>query len=312
MIWLICIVFCVFCVPTAGALNIYDRQSLISIGLQFGLQSTHRLDCSLDRLAGEQWPAEILRNNNNNTRRRRRRGKRAGIRNKLRSRAHRPPLPSILLANVQSIENKLDDIRARIKFQRDIRDCNVFCLTETWLTPEVPDHAIRPADNFSVHRKDRTDDSGKSRGGGVAFMVNNYWCDPDNVKELSNHCSADLEYISIKCRPFFLPREFTSVILIGVYIPPQANKGLALSELHDEVNKLQTANVDAAIVVAGDFNRANLKKVLPNFYQHVTCPTRGENTLDHCYSQFKDGYRSQALSPFGKSDHDAIFLLPKY
>ena len=44
----------------------------------------------------------------------------------------------------------------------------------------------------------------------------------------------------------------------------------------------------------------------------MTCPTRGENTLDHCYSQFKDGYRSLALSPFGKSDHDAIFLLPKY
>ncbi len=31
----------------------------------------------------------------------------------------------ILLANVQSLENKMDDLRARISFQRDIRDCNI-------------------------------------------------------------------------------------------------------------------------------------------------------------------------------------------
>ncbi len=29
----------------------------------------------------------------------------------------------------------------------------------------------------------------------------------------------------------------------------------------------------------GDFNKANLKKVLPNFHQHISCPTRGLNTL---------------------------------
>ncbi len=30
--------------------------------------------------------------------------------------AHSPPLPSILLANVQSLENNMDDLRARISF----------------------------------------------------------------------------------------------------------------------------------------------------------------------------------------------------
>ncbi len=51
-----------------------------------------------------------------------------------------PPSPSILLANVQSLENKMDDLRARTSFQRDIRDCNILCLSETWLTPSVPGH----------------------------------------------------------------------------------------------------------------------------------------------------------------------------
>ena len=36
-------------------------------------------------------------------------GRRAGILVKLRKRQHRPPLPSILLANVQSLDNKLDE-----------------------------------------------------------------------------------------------------------------------------------------------------------------------------------------------------------
>ncbi len=89
------------------------------------------------------------------------------IRNRLRKRAHSPPLPSILLANVQSLENKMDDLRARISFPWDIRDCNIICLTETWLTPSVPDNAVTPSDNFSVLRMDRTAEAGKSKGGGV-------------------------------------------------------------------------------------------------------------------------------------------------
>ncbi len=67
----------------------------------------------------------------------------------------------------------MDDLRARISFQRDIRDCNILCLTETWLTSSVPDNAVRPFDTFSVLRMDRTAEAGKTKGGGVCFMINN-------------------------------------------------------------------------------------------------------------------------------------------
>ncbi|MCI4385731.1 hypothetical protein PGIGA_G00054000 [Pangasianodon gigas] len=73
--------------------------------------------------------------------------------------------------NVQSLEKKLEDLRARVKFQRDIRDCSLLCFTETWLNPAVPDHAIQPAELFSVYHMDRTMESGKSRGGGVCLMA---------------------------------------------------------------------------------------------------------------------------------------------
>lgn len=75
------------------------------------------------------WPREILRDNKGRDLKWRPRGKRAGVR--MKARAHRTPLPSILLTTVQSLENKFDDLRARVKFQRDIWDCNLLCFTET-------------------------------------------------------------------------------------------------------------------------------------------------------------------------------------
>jgi hypothetical protein len=43
--------------------------------------------------------------------RQRRRGTQSGRRGRLRRRAHHRPLPSILLANVQSLYNKVDELR---------------------------------------------------------------------------------------------------------------------------------------------------------------------------------------------------------
>lgn len=53
----------------------------------------------------------------------------------LRTWAHGIPLPRILRANVQYLDNKLDDIRVRIKFQRDIRDGELlFVVNNSWCT----------------------------------------------------------------------------------------------------------------------------------------------------------------------------------
>ncbi len=206
----------------------------------------------------------------------------------------------------------MDDLRARISFQQDIRDCNILCLTETWLTPTVPDTAVTPSDNFSVLRMDRTAEAGKNKGGGVCFMINRKWCDPWNISILSRSCLPHLEHLSIICRPFYLPREFSSIVITSVYIPPQADTSLALSNLHDVLSEYNNKHLDAAFIIAGDFNKANLKKVLPNFHQHISCPTRGLNTLDHCYTPLKNACKAHSLLAFGKSDHAAIFLTPEY
>ncbi len=174
-----------FLIRVLSAMIMYDRRTLLDIGQRYTnlIQNTLSTD--------PEWPLEILRNNelnndhlNNRRRRKKHRGRRAGIRNRLRKRAHSPPLPSILLANVQFLE-KMDDLRARLSFQRDIRDCKFLCLTETWLTPTVPDTAVTPSDNFSVLRMDRTAEAGKNKGGGVCFFINKKWCDPRNISILS-------------------------------------------------------------------------------------------------------------------------------
>ncbi len=292
---------------------IYDKITLLDIGQRYTnlIQDTLSTDPA--------WPLEILRstelNNdhlNNPRRRRKHRGRCAGIRNRLRKRAHSPPLPSILLANVQSLENKMDDLRARISFQRDIRVCNIFVWLKHGSRPSVPDTAVTPSDNFSVLRMDRTAEAGKTKGGGVCFITNNKWCDPRNISILSCSCSLHLEHLSIICRPFYLPREFSSIVVTAVYISPQADTSLALSKLHDVLSGYINKHPDAACIIAGDYNKANLKKVMPNFHQHISCPTRGPNTLDHCYTQFKNAYKAHSLPAFGKSDHAAIFLTPEY
>ncbi len=63
---------------------------------------------------------------------------------------HGSSLPSILLANVQALDNKLDGLHAHISFQWDIRNCNVLCFTKTWLNPQILDSAIQPGGGHCV------------------------------------------------------------------------------------------------------------------------------------------------------------------
>ncbi len=90
-----------------------------------------------------------------------------------------------------------------------------------------------------------------------------------------SHCSTDIEFMIIKCRPFYLPREFSILIITAVYIPPSANTKEAMCVLYNAISNLQTIHPEGVFIVAVDFNQANMKTVLPNFYQHVDFATRG-------------------------------------
>ncbi|XP_049329182.1 uncharacterized protein LOC125790231 [Astyanax mexicanus] len=273
------LLFCTFyflsAVHKCHALITYDRQTLLDIGLQDNpcfngfippeLQpivrsQNHRhhreADPDIPTESACADPRRALR------RRRRKRGKRGGLHARLKARASRPPVPSLLLANVRSLENKLDELRARITSQREMRECCALIFTETWLSDKVPDSAIQ-FETHSVHRGDRTAASGKATGGGVCVFVNNAWC--RDVQTVHQHCSPDVEFLLLKCRPHYLPREFSAVFLCSVYIHPRANSTAALGALHDVISALETAHPDAVIITAGDFNQCNLRTVFHNY-----------------------------------------------
>ncbi|KAK3562931.1 hypothetical protein QTP86_011615 [Hemibagrus guttatus] len=85
-----------------------------------------------------------------------------------------------------------------------------------------------------------------------------------------------------------------------------------LQDLKDLICSQQCTYPDAVHIIAGDFNHADLKAVLPKFYQHVKCATRGANTLDKVYSNIKLGYRVRPLPHLGQSDHMSLLLITAY
>ena len=74
-----------------------------------------------------------------------------------------------------------------------------------------------------------------------------------------------------------------------------------MEELYVIINGLENMHREAAFIVVGDFNRANLKNECLR-----------DQTLDHCYTAFRDSYKPLHRPAFGKADHSSILLLPAY
>ncbi len=285
--------------------HVYDRQRLLEIG---SACNYHPSPMTTEKLRGlcllwksdpetADSPTAAIRTRRccKRCERGRKRGKRGGIRARLKANRTRPAFPTILLSNVRSLENKLDLIRLCRTTQRETRECCVFVFTETWLNNNIPDSAIQ-LHGLTCYRADRdTALSGKTRGGGLCVYINKEWF--NNAVSVSKHCSSLVEFIIVKCRPFYLPREFTAIVIVAVYIPPCASAKDALCELYSAISEQQTNNPDGFFIISGDFNHANLKTVLPKFYQHMNFATRQNNTLDLVYTTEKKCVQSCTLPP---------------
>ena len=242
----------------------------------------------------------------------RRRGKRGGVRTRNKNRKFRPFLPSVITGNAQSLNNKLDELCANVKFVSEFRNACLMCFSESWFDDRSTDE-MASIDGFMLVRKDRSKQiTGKERGGGVCMYVNERWCHKNNVRVVSDMCTPDIEILSVVLRPFYLPREFPKITANIVYIPPDANYTAAVNVIADHVHRQQTACPDGVNFITGDFNDCNLSRVLPSFHQHINIPTRKDKIIDHFYTNVKKSYRCFPLPPLGKSDHNLTHLLPTY
>lgn len=77
----------------------------------------------------------------------------------------------------------------------------------------------------------------RANGNGRCIMTNKCWC--ADVQTVSSGCSPILEYLMIKCRPFYLPREFTVVSCTSVYTPDHSSV-LLLPDYRQRLKRKQT------------------------------------------------------------------------
>ena len=82
------------------------------------------------------------------------------------------------MGNVRSLGNKMEELPALARGQRDYRrECGLMCFTGTWLREVTPDpNTAIEGFQDRIHRQ-----CGKKRGGGVAVFVNNRWCNPGHI-----------------------------------------------------------------------------------------------------------------------------------
>lgn len=85
------------------------------------------------------------------------------------------------------------------------------------------------------------------RGGGLCIYVNKALCMDSTTTE--RNCSSNVEFIMVKCRPYYLPREFTSIIRTTVYNPPDANAKLAMRDPYADISKHQKNHSEAVLLL---------------------------------------------------------------
>lgn len=177
------------------------------------------------------------------------------------------------MTNARSIVHKTEELELLVVENYFVWDCGVTIVTETCLHSLIPESAVQLM-HHSMHRC-RNDSFGKTREGGLCIYLHQGWC--TNSRVVNTHCSPDLETMTVMCRPYYLQRELTAVLVTAVYIAPDVSVNTVLSQLHDVISRQQRAHPEGAFIVAGDFNRACLKTVLLKFMQYEQGPP-GEET----------------------------------
>lgn len=129
---------------------VYTRDQLIA------LQPASIFDPTLYRILN--IPDEIRRRTvrgcRDGRKRRRRKVEQSQAVRKEKARKYKPYLRSLIMGNMRSLNNKMDELTALVRKQNIFRECSLMCFMETWLHDGIPNSSIN-IDGFSVVRSDR-------------------------------------------------------------------------------------------------------------------------------------------------------------
>ena len=124
------------------------------------------------------------------------------------------------MGNVRALNSpkKMDELAELAKSHWEYRECSLMIFTETWLHEDVPDSVVS-INGFLTVRSDRDLKlCRKKSAGGLAVMVNSKWCNPGHVTVKERIWTPDIELMVVSMRPYYLPREYSHVLVFTVYI----------------------------------------------------------------------------------------------
>ena len=162
--------------------------------------------------------------------------------------------------NVCSLVPKLEEIKI-ILMQTNI---DVLALSETWLTPAIPDSFLEIT-NYDLHRNDRT---GKGGGGVAIYISQNY---------SSTKVASDTTFVTLQIT-LYLTTEHALTVLVS-YRPPNQQSVEYITSLTNSIKSIKTKEY----IILGDFNlhwTAIAAKPLKNMALHfgleqlISEPTR--------------------------------------
>ena len=221
--------------------------------------------------------------------------------------------------NCQSIGNKHQIVKQHVLQLKP----EVFCMSETWLTPLMPDNMLE-IPNYILERVDRTWipplKKQPSKGGGVGMYVKSDLDYSSYEFKHLNMSSKDIEIIWIS----FHPKNRRKYVIASVYRPPNGNVIAFCNMLKDMVTDI-TTDSNADIFITGDFNidynkhnhpkRQELKNWetslgLKQYISYITRFSDSPSTIDLIFSNSDDISHSGVLH-LNISDHEATYFVRK-
>ena len=213
--------------------------------------------------------------------------------------------PSLLLSNVRSLCNKLDEVESCVSKEKP----DIIVLTESWLDESTPDSSVS-LPGYSIARKDRN-----KKGGGVIIYIAAHL----QFRFLEIQTIGAIELCDSEILPILFPER--KLLLIAIYHPfwnDSDRDAKAISTICDIIEYVFSMSAfdpsSTKIIVCGDFNdlidhlsdlenAAGLSRV-------VFEKTRGERTLDQILTNIKSPNIPRVLTPFGRSDHAVVVWKP--
>ena len=131
-----------------------------------------------------------------------------------------------------------------------------------------------------------------------------------NNQVIYNNTDEDCDILTVKSRPHWLPREFTSTISVSCsaqFTGTSRKKSAAdgtIKQISSHNKKMELEHPNSCILVMGDFNQLPIK--LTGYYR-----TGGNKTLDKCFTWIKYSFNScHQLAQIGNFDQFVMHLIP--